>query len=87
MDVNLPCQEYPESYFINTLMESKVFNAFYKAERNKILTPIHWEHDISLPPEINGSFEIRDYDGHYVIHLKSKHTNRDCKIKCASALS
>jgi hypothetical protein len=50
----IPWTTYPEKFVIGKLLRSsKEFNEFYEAERKKIIKPIYWAEDPSLPRGIN----------------------------------
>lgn len=52
--VTLPWPTFPEDLVISDLLKSsKEFQAFYQAERRKIVKPVCWAQDLSLPEGID----------------------------------
>jgi hypothetical protein len=50
----VPWPTSPEDFVIGELLRSsKEFLAFYRAERGKIVKPVHWAQDLSLPPGVD----------------------------------
>lgn len=50
----IPWPTFPEEVVIGELLKSsKEFLAFYRAERTKIVEPVHWAQDLSLPVGID----------------------------------
>ena len=49
----IPWPTFPEEFVIGELLKSsKEFSSFYQAERKKIVKPVYWAKDISLPSGI-----------------------------------
>lgn len=66
----IPWRTFPEDFVIGELLKSsKEFQAFYEAERKKILQPIHWAEDQSLPEGIDYRV-TRNQAGTQVIRLR-----------------
>jgi hypothetical protein len=66
----LPWPTFPESFVIDELLKSsQAFQDFYEAERNRIIQPIYWAKDASLPEGIDYRFS-KFLTGESVIRLR-----------------